>query len=78
MTTLLAPDQDIYPYYCDGRPMADNTEQYRWIIIIKENLELLFASVDNVFIAGDFFWLPVAGNDKDRKRPGCDGRLWTP
>ncbi len=63
MTTLLKTDPDIYPYYCDGKPMSDNTEQYRWIVIIKENLELLFADVEadveDVFIAGDLFWLPV-------------------
>jgi Uma2 family endonuclease len=43
----------------DGKPMADNTEQFRWIVIIKENLEILFASAPNVFIAGDLLWYPV-------------------
>ena len=50
-----------YPYFCDGKPMSDNTEQYRWIVIIKENLELLFAAIADVFIAGDLFWSPVKG-----------------
>jgi len=46
MTTLLATAPDThYPYYCDGQPMTNNTEQYRWIVIIKENLEILFAAV---------------------------------
>jgi hypothetical protein len=27
----------------DGQPMADNTIQFRWIVVIKENLELLFS-----------------------------------
>lgn len=27
----------------DGKPMADNTKQFRWIVTIKENLECLFA-----------------------------------
>ena len=58
MTTLLKSDLDIYPYYRDGRPMADNTEQYRWIVIIKENLELMYADVEDVFIAGDLYWSP--------------------
>ena len=42
-----------------AKPMADNTEQYRWIVIIKENLEILFAAQDNVFIAADLLWYPV-------------------
>jgi Uma2 family endonuclease len=43
----------------DGKPMADNTEQYRWIVIIKENLEILFADDPDVFVAGDLLWYPV-------------------
>jgi len=43
----------------DGKPMAENTEQFRWIVIIKENLEILFADDPNVFVAGDLLWYPV-------------------
>ena len=39
--------------------MADNTEQYQWIVKIKENLEILFADNPNVFIAGDLLWYPI-------------------
>ena len=53
----IAPEID-YPD-SDGNPMADNTEQYRWIVIIKENLEIMYASDPNVFIAGDLAWYPV-------------------
>lgn len=37
-------DQDLDQLYpsSDGKPMADNTWQYRWIVLIKENLELIF------------------------------------
>jgi hypothetical protein len=42
----------IYPE-SDGKPMSDNTKQFRWIVTIKENLELLFADDPNVFIVGD-------------------------
>ncbi|MGF1528968.1 MAG: Uma2 family endonuclease [Candidatus Competibacterales bacterium] len=51
------PD-DPYPE-SDGQPMAENTEQYQWIVTIKENLEILFAQRDDVFIAGDLLWYPV-------------------
>jgi Uma2 family endonuclease len=46
----------------DGQPMADNTKQFRWIVLIKENLELIFASNPNVFVAGDLLWYPVEGH----------------
>jgi len=51
----------IYPE-SDGQPMADNTKQFRWIVTIKENLEILFAEIADVFIAGDLFWYPVRGS----------------
>ncbi|WP_009633874.1 Uma2 family endonuclease [Synechocystis sp. PCC 7509] len=53
------PDLDLLYPSSDGKPMAENTEQYRWIVIIKENLEILFADVPDVFIAGDLLWYPV-------------------
>jgi Uma2 family endonuclease len=52
----------IYPE-SDGQPIADNTEQFRWIVVIKENLELLFADDPMVFVAGDLLWYPVQGNN---------------
>jgi len=60
MNPLLHYDpDDPYPE-SDGQPMADNTEQYEWIVKIKENLEILFADRGDVFIAGDLLWYPVA------------------
>ncbi len=59
MTTSKQVDEDILFPCSDGKPMADNTEQYRWIVLIKENLEILFAQDDNVFIAGDLLWYPI-------------------
>jgi Uma2 family endonuclease len=53
----------IYPD-SDGKPMADNTKQFRWIVTIKENLEWLFADDANVFVAGDLLWYPVKGDNK--------------
>lgn len=53
----------IYPD-SDGQPMANNTEQFRWIVAIEQNLESLYAGDSNVFIAGDLFWYPVEGNNK--------------
>jgi len=58
----------IYPE-SDGQPMSDNTKQFRWIVTIKENLELLFAENSNVFVAGDLLWYPVEGDNKTRQAP---------
>jgi Uma2 family endonuclease len=55
----------IYPD-SDGKPMADNTKQFRWIVTIKE---WLFADNPNVFIAGDLLWYPVEGNNKTCQAP---------
>ncbi|MFM6153597.1 MAG: Uma2 family endonuclease, partial [Sphaerospermopsis kisseleviana] len=58
----------IYPD-SDGKPMAENTEHYEWIVKIKENLEILFASNPDVFIAGDLLWYPVEGSVKTCQAP---------
>ncbi|GET39212.1 Uma2 family endonuclease [Microseira wollei] len=58
----------IYPD-SDGEPMAENTEQFKWIVLIKENLEIWFAGAADVFVAGDLLWYPVEGNNKLRQAP---------
>lgn len=58
----------IYPD-SDGQPMSDNTKQFRWLVVIKEILEILFANNDDVFVAGDLLWYPVEGNNKIRQAP---------
>lgn len=62
------PPQIIYPG-SGGQPIGDNTKQFRWIVVIKENLELLFASSANVFVAGDLLWYPIQGDNKTRQAP---------
>jgi Uma2 family endonuclease len=71
MVQQLTPEtkpEIIYPD-SDGEPMSDNTKQFRWIVTIKENLEILFASIVDVFVAGDLLWYPVQGNNKIRQAP---------
>jgi len=53
-----AGKKTVYPE-SDGKPMADNTEQYEWIVLIKENLETMFADSPDVFVAADLLWYPV-------------------
>ncbi|MGL6139560.1 MAG: Uma2 family endonuclease [Planktothrix sp.] len=57
------PSSDIIYPESDGKPMADNTKQFRWIVIIKQNLDQLYANDPNVFVAGDLFWYPVEGRN---------------
>jgi Uma2 family endonuclease len=59
MTTFYSLNTELNLPDSDGKPMAENTEQYRWIVLIKENLEILFADHPNVFVAGDLLWYPV-------------------
>lgn len=58
----------IYPE-SDGQPMADNTKQFELIVLIKKNLDLLFASEPNVFVAGDLLWYTVEGDNTARRAP---------
>lgn len=62
------PKSIIYPD-SDGQPMADNTKQFELIVLIKKNLDLLFANDPNVFIAGDLLWYPVEGSNAIRRAP---------
>lgn len=66
--TLALDRQIIYPD-SDGQPMADNTEQFEWIVLLKENLECLFAKDPNVFVGGDLLWYPVEGHPEIRVAP---------
>ncbi|MBD2576756.1 Uma2 family endonuclease [Oscillatoria sp. FACHB-1406] len=66
--TLSVDREIIYPD-SDGQPMAENTLQYRWIVLIKENLELLFADNPEVFVAGDLLWYAVEGSPQIRFAP---------
>lgn len=55
MVAEIKSDSIIYPE-SDGKPMADNTKQFEWIVLIKKNLDLLFQDDPNVFVAGDLLW----------------------
>jgi Uma2 family endonuclease len=58
----------VYPD-TDGKPMADNTKQARWIFILYGNLCALFRNNPNVFVAADNLWYPVQGDPACRVAP---------
>ena len=64
VSRLSTPTQSevIYPD-SDGKPMANNTKQFRWILVIQQNLDWLYADNPNVFVAGDLFWYPIQGQN---------------
>ena len=56
----LTPPEIVYPD-SDGKPMAENTKQLRWITLLYDNFRAMFHDRDDVFVAGDNFWYPVEG-----------------
>ncbi|MGC8640674.1 MAG: Uma2 family endonuclease [Isosphaeraceae bacterium] len=70
MSTIHTPRR-VDPLYpdSDGKPMAENTLQFKWIVVIKEGLEALFRHEPNVFVAGDLLWYAVEGKPKIRTAP---------
>jgi Uma2 family endonuclease len=59
--TFTTPAPIVYPE-SDGQPMADNTKQLRWIVILFDNLAALFHDRSDVFVAANLFWYPVEGH----------------
>ncbi len=62
--TQTAIEGVVYPD-SDGEPMADNTLQYEWIVLVRENLNALIPD----FVAGNLLWYPVGGQPKVRAAP---------
>jgi Uma2 family endonuclease len=58
----------LYPE-SDGKPMADNTKQARWMVVLFGNLSALFAEVKDVFVAMNLFWYAVQGETEERTAP---------
>jgi Uma2 family endonuclease len=63
-----APSQVLYPD-SDGEPLAENTKQLRWIVVLFGNLCSLFDERADVFVAADLFWYPVEGEPDVRTAP---------
>ena len=67
-SNIHALDDPDYPS-SDGVPMADNTEQFRWIVAVQGGLDSLFRDCPDVLVVGDLLWYPVEGNAKIRMAP---------
>jgi Uma2 family endonuclease len=58
----------IYPE-SDGQPMADNSRQFHWILVLVGNLAALFRDRQDVLVGGNQFWYPVEGEPEIRLAP---------
>jgi Uma2 family endonuclease len=61
LSPLASMPEIVYPE-SDGLPMADNTKQMRWIVVLYGNLAAQYRDDPNVFVTGDLFWYPVEGH----------------
>jgi Uma2 family endonuclease len=68
MLPLPGPGPVVYPE-SDGLPMADNTKQGRWIILIYDNLEGLYHDDPDKFVAQNHLWYPKEGEREIRIGP---------
>lgn len=71
MRKLLPPPVLIEPDYpdSDGEPMADNTLQAWWMMLIYQNLAILFRDDPEVFLAFNLLWYPVRSHPEIRAAP---------
>ncbi|MDY6939599.1 MAG: Uma2 family endonuclease [Cyanobacteriota bacterium] len=70
--TSLSP-QTLYPD-SDGKLMADNTEQYEWIVRLVTNLKHLLKD-EVAFVAGDLLWYPVEVEEPPTPRQAPDAMV---
>src|SRR5262245_58357290 len=61
-TTLTPPSPAIMYPSSDGMPMADNTKQGRWIVVIYGNLSAIFSDQRDVLVALNNMWYPRRGH----------------
>jgi len=60
--TIIYPDSD-------GKPMADNTKQYQYIVMLHTGIDSHFANNPNIFVAADLLWYAVEGWPSIRVAP---------
>ncbi len=62
------PTEIVYPD-CDGKPIAENTLQFGWIVKVEAGSERIYRDDPDVFVAGDLLWYPVEGRPDIRTAP---------
>ena len=71
MSATVTPPKPAVVHYpdSDGKPMADNTIQFRWIMMLYTHLAGQFRDEANTFVAADHLIYPVEGESKNRQAP---------
>jgi len=62
------PASIVYPE-SDGLPMADNSKQFEWIVMLFNNIAALFHAREDVFVSGNQFWYPEEGHPEKVAAP---------
>jgi Uma2 family endonuclease len=62
------PAAIVYPE-SDGKPMADNSRQTRWIVVLFDNLLALYRAVADVLVGANLFWYPEEGRLEEPQAP---------
>ena len=68
VNAILTPPPVLYPD-SDGKPMAENTLQLRWITTLYGNLAALYRERLDIFVAADLLWYPLVGQPEIRIAP---------
>ena len=58
---IYSDSSDLFYPESDGQPMSENTQQYRWIVCLTENITHLLAD-QTAFVGADLSWYPVEGS----------------
>ena len=71
MSATVTPPPKAFVHYPDndGKPMADNTIQFRWIMMLYTHLAAQYRDDANTFVAGDHLIYPTEGENKLRQAP---------
>src|SRR3954468_5198751 len=69
--TVTPPPKPAVVHYpdSDGKPTADNTIQFRWILMLYTHFAGLYRDEANTFVAGDHLIYPTEGENKLRQAP---------
>jgi Uma2 family endonuclease len=70
MSLIIAKPASAIEYpESDGKPMADNTKQFRWIQVLHGNLAALYRERADVFVGGNLLWYPEEGHPEISNAP---------
>jgi Uma2 family endonuclease len=68
-TAIAAPGAPIEYPESDGKPMADNSKQFVWIVVLYGNLAAQYRDDPDVFVGGNQNWFPREGEPGVVKAP---------